>query len=134
MTLAERERVRPPRPTLAEIRDYLRGAPFADWAARARGFAADAALAPPDRKAFLRALLYPARFCLSWATGRMGSNDAAVAFLQAQAPVGIDVELVTRALACRRASADPDALFAERAQLLGNVEACAALITGGASA
>src|SRR6185295_9810580 len=31
MVLTERERVRPPRPTLDEVRSYLRGAPFANW-------------------------------------------------------------------------------------------------------
>ena len=34
--LIERERVRPGRPTLEEIREYLRGPPFAGWESRAR--------------------------------------------------------------------------------------------------
>ena len=38
VTLIERECVRPARPTLEEIHRYLRGAPFADWAERARSF------------------------------------------------------------------------------------------------
>lgn len=128
VTLTERERVRPPRPTLTEIRDYLRGAPFTSWAEGARAFANDDALAPADRKAFLRTLLYPARFCFSWATGRMGGNDEAVAFVQEQRPTGIDVELIARALDCRRAAADPDMLIAARAVLPCHVEACRALI------
>ena len=130
VTLAERERVRPPRPTLTEIRDYLRGPPFAGWAERARAFAAEATLAPHDRKAFLRALLYPARLCFSWTTGRMGGNDEAVAFLQAQRLTGLDVDLIARALACRRAAADPDALFAARDALPRQIEACEAFIHG----
>jgi len=130
VTLIERERARPPRPTLTEIRDYLRGAPFADWAERARAFAADGALAPRDRKAYLRALLYPARLCFSWATGRMGGNDEAVAFLQEQRPAGLDVDLVARALECRHASADPDDLFPARDALPRQVEACEAFIRG----
>lgn len=130
VTLVERERVRPPRPTLMEIRDYLRGAPFAGWAERARAFAADGALAPQDRKAFLRTLLYPARLCFSWMTGRMGGNDEAVAFLQEQRPAGLDVDLVARALDCRRASADPDELFPERNMLARHIEACEAFIRG----
>jgi predicted nucleotidyltransferase len=132
--LIERERVRPPRPALTEIRDYLGSAPFARWAERARAFAADTALAPQDRKAYLRTLLYPARLCFSWTTGRMGGNDEAVAFLQQQRPAGLDVDLVARALDCRRASADPDALFAARGVLPRQIEACEAVIAGGAPA
>jgi predicted nucleotidyltransferase len=129
--LLERERVRPARPTLTDIRDYLRGAPFATWAGRARAFAAQRALAPHDRKAYLRELIYPARLCYSWMTGRMGSNDDAVAFLHEQRPAGLGLDLIARAFDCRRAAADPDALFAERATLLDHVEACAAFIARG---
>ena len=46
VALLERERVGAPRPTLAEIRDYLRGAPFAGWSDRARDFAAAEKLEP----------------------------------------------------------------------------------------
>ena len=63
VTLVERERLEPARPTLTEIRDYLRGAPFASWADRVRRLAASQTLEPRDRKAYLKALLYPARFC-----------------------------------------------------------------------
>src|ERR1700681_1553910 len=62
VVLMERERPQPARPTLAEIRSYLGGAPFMNWAERARRFAASEALEPKDREAYLRALLYPARF------------------------------------------------------------------------
>src|SRR3984893_14076408 len=40
VALMERECVRPARPTLKEIRHYLRGAAFGSWADRARSFAA----------------------------------------------------------------------------------------------
>src|SRR5215813_11307583 len=59
MVLTERERVRPERPTLDAIRDYLRGAPFGNWAEAARRFASAAILAPSDHKGYLRTLLYP---------------------------------------------------------------------------
>ncbi len=127
--LMERERALPPRPTLAEIRDYLRGAPFGNWAERSRQFAAANALDPKDRKAYLRALLYPARFCCAYLTGQMTSNDDAVAFLRRSAPQGLDVELVERALQCRKAAADPDSLFPARTALPVQVNACAALLT-----
>jgi predicted nucleotidyltransferase len=126
--LVEGERMRPARPTLKEIQDYLGGAPFAGWAEQARRFANAETLEPKDRKAYLRTLLYPARFCFSWLTGRMGSNDQAVAFLADAHLHGLDVSLLDRALKCRQADADPDPLFVERTALPSQVEACAALI------
>jgi hypothetical protein len=131
VALTERESLRPARPTLQEIQHYLRGAPFADWADRARCFAAAETLKPKDRKAFLRTLLYPGRFCYSWMTGRMGSNDEAVAFLSERHPAGLDINSIARALQCRQTAADPDALFPARTTLLSQIDACAALVTGG---
>jgi predicted nucleotidyltransferase len=128
VTLIERERVTPPRPGLAEVRAYLTGKPFEAWAQGAAQFAALERLEPKSHKPYLRAQLYPARFVYSFMTGRMGSNDAAVAWLQGRAPPGLDVTLIAAALACRRAAADPDALFASRAALPRQVAACAALI------
>ena len=107
VALMERECVRPTRPTLEEIHHYLRGAPFASWAERARSFAAAEMLEPKDHKAYLRTLLYPARFCYSWMTGLMGSNDDAVAFLRESHPAGLDVGLIERALECRQAPPTP---------------------------
>jgi hypothetical protein len=127
--LIERERVRPPRPKLAEIHEYLRGAPFAGWVEHARGFAAAGTLAPRDRKAYLRALLYPGRLCYSWLTGRMGSNDEAVAHLRERPVRGLDIDLIDRALQCRRSAADPDALFPARTALPAQIDACGALIS-----
>jgi hypothetical protein len=126
----ERERVRPARPTLDDIRPYLSGAPFADWAERARQFAAAIALDPKDHKPYLRALLYPARFCYGYIAGRMGSNDDAVAYLHEHPPPGLDLISIDRALQCRRSAGDPDSLFTLRSTLPAQVEACAALIGG----
>jgi hypothetical protein len=128
VTIVERERVLPARPTLDEIRHYLSGPPFASWAERAREFAAAATLERKDHKAYVRVLLYPARFCYSWLTGRIGSNDDAVAYLREQNLLGLDVGLIARALECRRAAADPDELFPARAVLPSQIEAGAALI------
>jgi predicted nucleotidyltransferase len=130
--LIERERAQPVRPTLEEIRDYLRGPPFAGWEVRARSFAAAETLAPEDRKAYLRALLYPGRLCYSWLTGRMGSNDEAVAYLGEHPVVWLDIGLIERALRCRGSGADPDTLFPERGALTAQVDACAALLAAGA--
>src|SRR5262249_42246849 len=97
----------------------------------AHRFAAAAMLEPKDRKVYLRTLLYSARFCYSWSTGRVGSNDEAVAFLARMLPAGLDMALITRALDCRRADADLDVLFVVRTRLLAQVAVCAALVDGG---
>ena len=128
IVLMERESVKPARPTLTEIREYLRGEPFASWTDRARSFAAAEVLEPRHRKAYLRTLLYPARFCYSWTTGLMVSNDDAVSFVNERPPARLDVDLITRALECRRIGCDPDALFSERTMLMSQIDACAALL------
>ncbi len=128
VALVEAEAVRPDRPSLAEIRAYLRGDPFETWTKSATAFAALDALEPAGHKPYLRAHLYPARFVYSWTTGRMASNDDAVAFLDRHHPDGLDVELVVRALRCRSDARDPDILFADRTSLPRQVDACARLI------
>ena len=134
VVLMERERVRPARPSHHEIQRYLAGAPFEIWRDLVRRFATAETLEPKDRKAYLRTMLYPARFCYSWLTGRMGSNEDAVAFLAEAPPAGIDVSLIARALRCRQSDADPDSLFALRTKLPSQVGACAALVAGPAPA
>ena len=128
VVLAERERVQPARPSITDIREYLRGTPFATWSAAASRFAAAETLDAKDRKAFLRALLYPARFCFSYLTGDMASNDDAVVYLREQKPAGLDLTAIEQAMACRRAAADPDSLFPLRTALPDQVAACASLI------
>ena len=128
--LIERERLRPARPTLEEIRDYLRGAPFANWAGLARSFATAQTLEPKDHKAYLRTLLYPGRFCYSWMTGLIGSNDDAVVFLNERPLAGLDISLIERALQCRQVAADPDPLFPARTVLPLQIDACARLLAG----
>ena len=130
LALKEHHRVRPTRPSHEEIRCYLADAPFANWRASARRFASAEILEPQDRKAFLRALLYPARFCYSWMTGRMGSNAEAVAFLGEARPARLDMTLITCALQCRQAGADPDPLFPARISLPSQVDACTTLLPG----
>jgi predicted nucleotidyltransferase len=121
--LIERERIAPSRPSLDEVRGYLVGAPFTNWIHSAEAFAASEALAPKDRKSYLRALLYPARFVASFMTGKMISNDDAVARLREFCPPELDVSLIERALECRCAAADPDDLFPARTLLPGQVAA-----------
>jgi hypothetical protein len=130
VVLLERECVRPARPALEEIQHYLSGAPFTNWTDQARRFATAETLHPKDRKAFLRTLLYPGRFCYSWLTGRMGSNDDAVAFLSKAGLSRLDLSLIVRAQQCRQADADPDSLFPARTLLPSQIDACAALLAG----
>lgn len=129
VALLERARIKPARPALAEIRDYLTGKPFEAWSQGAAQFAVLDTLEPKSHKPYLRAHLYPARFVYSYMTGRMGSNDDAVAWLKDRAPPGLDVALIAKALDCRRAAADPDPLFAARTALPRQVAACAALVS-----
>jgi hypothetical protein len=130
VALVEREPVRPARPTLGEVRAYLEGRPFQVWTERAARFATLDRLAAADHKPYLRAHLYPARFVFSWMTGDIASNDTAVGFLSENAPDGLDVALIGRALTCRNQAADPDGLFPERAILPGQVAACGRMISG----
>jgi len=127
VTLLERRRVEPLRPDRAEVRAYLAGAPFESWTQQVARFSALEALTREDHKRYLRAILYPARFVYSWETGAMGSNDAAVSFLQSRAD-NLDLDLIARALDCRNRGADPSPLFPERGKLPGLLDACRKLI------
>lgn len=133
VALIEHERLAPPRPGLDEIRTYLTGKPFETWSQNAAQFASLDRLEPKSHKPYLRAQLYPARFVYSFMTGRMGSNDHAVDWLQTHALPGLDVAMIAEALDCRRTAADPDPLFAARTALPRQVAACAALIAESAA-
>ena len=126
--LIERERVVPTRPSLEEVRAYLRGQPLTSWREQIARVMALTALDDVTRRTYIRALLYPARFLYSWHTGRMESNDEAVAFLHAQPQPGIDLDLIDRALACRIADRPSDELFGERGKLPGQLAACEKII------
>jgi predicted nucleotidyltransferase len=130
IVIAERERIRPARPTLDEIRAYLKGAPFSNWTENTDRFAKMDVLVPGDHKAFIRTLLYPARLVYSWSTGRMASNDEAVAFTREHRLPGMDTDILTQALAYRQAGADPDALFPARAVLRDQVKSCIRFMAG----
>ncbi|MGE0626270.1 MAG: hypothetical protein AB7O43_00490 [Hyphomicrobiaceae bacterium] len=129
IAIIERERFEPARPTLGELRAYLGGTPFENWAATALRLSSSSQFADKDHKAYVRAHLYPARFWLSWHTGRIASNDDAVEFVKRQASHGgLNVASIERALDCRRETADPVELWHDRHALLQQVEACRGLI------
>jgi hypothetical protein len=123
----ESRRVHPARPALTEIRTYLSGEPFRNWSKEAQFFSARTELNVDDHKRYLRALLYPARFWYSWETGAMGSNEFAVTYLQDRG-ADIDLDLISRALVCRRQEDDPRSLFSERSKLLHLYGSCKQLI------
>ncbi len=122
--LAEQERIVPNRPTIGAIRDYLCGDPFRNWAKAAMDFAALETLPPQQHKPFLRAFLYAARFAYSWQTGKMASNDTALAYLHREPPENLDLGLLDRALEVRLQAAAPDILFPDRQSLPGLVHSC----------
>jgi predicted nucleotidyltransferase len=127
--IIEREKISIDRPNLDEVRNYLRGAPFEQWAARGSDFAKQAALSPDDRKTYLKTHLYPARFAYSWLTGQIASNDDAIAFLRDNPTDDMDMELLGRALQCRHNAEDPDVLFADRHALPQQYGACTNLMS-----
>lgn len=131
LPVVERERVRPERPTLENIRAYLCGQPLANWTGQVRHFMAQSVLGPDEHKPYVRCLLYPARFLYSWETGAMASNDDAVAFVRTTHVAGLDVDLITRALQFRRESRDLDALFPERMKMAQQLSACHDAISKG---
>jgi predicted nucleotidyltransferase len=126
--LIERERTAPPRPSLDDVRAYLRGQPLDSWREQIARVTVLTALDDVTRRTYIRALLYTARFLYSWHVGRMASNDDAVAFLHAQPQPGIDLDLVDRALVCRIANRPSDELFGERDKLAGQLAACVKII------
>ena len=128
LALTEREVVRPDRPSLYDIRTYLQGAPFTNWARNTKTFASLETLEPENHKPFLRSFLYAARFVYSWTTGTMASNDEAIALLQREPPPRLDIALLVRAFRIRLDAADPDPLFEDRKSLPGLVDACAQMM------
>jgi predicted nucleotidyltransferase len=130
IAISERERVRPARPTRDEIHAYLKGAPFSNWTENTERLAKTDVLGPGDQKAFIRTLLYPARLVYSWTTERMASNDDAVAFTCERRPPGMNTEILTQALAYRKAGADVDALFPARVILRDQVKSCIRFMAG----
>jgi hypothetical protein len=128
VALMERERINPPRPSLDDIRTYLRGAPFESWIKASEHFVAIETLEPVEHKPFLRAFLYAARFAYSWQTGKMASNDTAIAYLHPAPPKDLDLDLLDRALSIRHEAEDPDDLFPDRLSLTGLVNSCRQLI------
>ena len=80
-------------------------------------------------KSTVGSLLYPARLLYSWTTGAMASNDHAVEFVRRHSIPDLDVDLIERALQCRRENGDLDRLFPERSKLEHQYSVCATVIS-----
>jgi predicted nucleotidyltransferase len=117
IVLLEHHCVLPGRPTPDEIRFYLRGDPLRKWAEEVTRLSALPELLAQDRKSYLRAVLYPARFLYSWETGRVASNDDAVAYVDRCNLVGSASNMLAFALRCRNGEDDISFLFPERHRL-----------------
>jgi hypothetical protein len=78
-----------------------------------------------ELKSYLRALLYPARFLCSWESGKVASNDDAVAYVTGRKLAGFEADLLARALRCRNAEEDIWRLFLERRRLRDLLRICA---------
>ena len=129
IVLLEHRQVSPERPTLDEIRTYLKADPLRNWSSEVTRLSSLPDLAARDRKSYLRALLYPARFLYSWETGKVASNDDAVAYITERKLFGTEAELLTHALACRIADVDVAQLFSERGRLWDLLRICSDHVT-----
>lgn len=126
--LWERERVAARMPSLTEVRNYLAGRPLTSWFEAVERIIGLEMLDRRDHKPVVRANLYPARFAYSWLTGKMASNDDAVAFLRAEGGLDFDLRLIDMAMDCRLRAADPVQLFDERRRLGSQVSVCKKLV------
>jgi hypothetical protein len=70
-------------------------------------------------------LLYPVRFLYSWESGKVASNDDAVAYVTGRKLVGFEADLLARALRCKNAEEDIWRLFLERRRLRDLLRICA---------
>jgi hypothetical protein len=122
--IVEQRHVVPARPTLSEVQSYLGAEPLSSWSQSVLRFSKLEELAIEDHKRYLRTVLYPARFLYSWETGKVTSNDDAVAYLKERDLVGLEFDLIARALQCRIQGSDPLPLFSQRKRLLPLLEIC----------
>jgi hypothetical protein len=124
LALLQHRPAAPERPTLQAIRKHLCTAPLRNWVLNATRLGHLRALGDEDHKAYLRALLYPARFICTWETGLVVSNDEAVTYVQKHDRLGSDTDLVMRALVCRARGTDLSELFSERYKLKRLLQIC----------
>lgn len=105
------------RPTKEEIHQALGESIQRSWKPRIAELNDLKALAPQDRKPYIRAILYPARLIFSWDRLEVNSNDIAVEYLRGVQPSGLDLRPIELALECRRDGCSAEEVFALKVDL-----------------
>jgi len=105
------------RPDQDEIRVALRENLEKSWLPKVADLTHLSELAPKDRKPYIRAILYPARFIYTWDCLAVDSNDRAVQYLHRVRPAGLDLRPMDLALACRQEKCFAEDVFAMRTDL-----------------
>ena len=105
------------RPDQEEIRGALLESLQKSWLPRLDDLSRLPGLEPKDRKPYIRAVLYPARFIYTWDCLAVDSNDRAVQYLHRVQPAGLDLRPIDLALACRQEKCSADDVFALRTNL-----------------
>ena len=105
------------RPTRNEIHQEQLESIERSWKSRLPELSRLTALEPTDRKPYIRAILYAARLIYTWDNLVVASNDRAVEYLHQVEPLGLNLNPIDMALACRNGSCSADDVFALQADL-----------------
>jgi predicted nucleotidyltransferase len=116
------------RPTKDEIHQEQRESIERSWKARLPELSRLTTLEAKDRKPYIRAILYAARLIYTWDNLAVDSNDRAVEYLHQIQPIGLDLEPIDMALACRSGECAAEDVFALRTDLNRECEAALAYI------
>jgi predicted nucleotidyltransferase len=119
-----------PRPGKAEIEGALLNSIERSWKPRISELSRLTRLDPPERKPYVRAILYPARLIYSWDALAVDSNDRAVDYLRKIKPEGLDLEPIALALECRRGRCAAEDVFALKVDLHKQFDTTMAYILG----
>jgi predicted nucleotidyltransferase len=119
-----------PRPGKAEIEGALLNSIERSWKPRISELSRLTRLDPPERKPYVRAILYPARLIYSWDALAVDSNDRAVDYLRKIKPEGLDLEPIALALECRRGRCAAEDVFALKVDLHKQFDKTMAYILG----
>ena len=119
------------RPRKDEIRQQLKQTIERSWKPKIGELSELKKLEPKDRKAYVRAILYPARLIYSWDNLSVDSNDSAVEYLRNVRPPGLDLNPLEAALACRQGECSAEEVFALGADLNRQFERTTSYISTG---
>ena len=126
--LIRRRKAEFPRPARTEIENELLESVEKSWKPRIDELDCLTELEPPQRKPYIRAVLYPARLIYSWDFLAVDSNDRAVDYLRKIKPEGLDLAPIALALECRRGRCSAEDVFALKADLIKQFDSTMAYI------